>query len=557
MAYAAPINDIRFALEAAGLPRLGPSFPELDAALLEAILDGAAAMAGEVLEPLNAVGDRAGATLEGDRVRTPPGFPQAYAAFAAGGWQGLAVDPAWGGQGLPKAVAFAVFEMAHAANLAFSLAPLLTFGAVEALLQHGSPALRQAYLPKLVSGEWTGTMNLTEPQAGSDVGALAARAEPLDGETYAITGQKIYITWGEHDLTENIVHLVLARAPGAPAGSKGLTLFLAPKILPDGARNALRCIGLERKMGLHASPTCTMAFEGAKAWRIGGEGEGMAAMFTMMNSARLNVGLEGVGVAEAATQAALAHAETRVQGRAEGVEGAVPLARHPDVARMLALMKAKTMAGRAMAYSAAIAADEAERAEGAPARAAAQARVDLLTPIVKAWCTDMACEVASLGVQVHGGAGFVEGIAAQLYRDARILPIYEGTNGIQAIDLVGRKLRGGALEALLEEGAGIADACRAAPGLEGLAQRLEAGLKAVTEEAAWLRAAPARQDVLAGASPFLRMAGDVTGGMFLARGALAAPAYAPLARFYGDAVLSVTPALSAQARIGAALLFAV
>ncbi|MEZ5996543.1 MAG: acyl-CoA dehydrogenase [Hyphomonadaceae bacterium] len=533
MTYSAPIADIRFALEAcADVWSLEARFPELDSDTLGAILDAAGALARETLAPLNRAGDRAGVSLRDGAVAAAPGFREAYEAFTAGGWQGLAADPAYGGQGLPRAVALAAMEMAHSANMSFGLCPMLNAGAIEALEQHGTPEQKALYLGKLISGEWTGTMNLTEPQAGSDLGALTTRAAPRADGAYAITGQKIFITWGEHDLTPNIIHLVLARIEGAPAGSSGISMFIVPKILPGGARNAVRCIGLEEKMGIHASPTCTMAYEGATGWLIGQENKGLAAMFTMMNAARLNVGLQGVAVAEAATQKALAYAKERKQGGALIIE-------HPDVRRMLMTMKAKTQAGRALCYATAVAADAGDKA-----------REDVLTPLAKAWCTDMGVEVASLGVQVHGGMGFVEeGGAAQFYRDARIAPIYEGTNGIQAIDLYGRKLvrdRGEAMQALIEEGRMVAGANHV---------ELSAGLDALAEATAYMLAAP-REDALAGANAYLQLAGDVVGAMLLAQGCArgADAEQTALERYYERTVLARAPSRLAEVRIGAGAL---
>ena len=444
MTYVAPIADIRFALEAcADFWSLRGRYPDLDADLLAAILDGAGALASDTLAPLNRSGDQAGVTLKDSVVTVAPGFREGYEAFKQGGWQGLAANSTYGGQGLPRALALAVMETVHSANMSFALLPMLTLGAIEAIEQHGAPDQKRLYLEKLVSGEWSGAMNLTEPQAGSDLGAITTKAVARVDGSYAITGQKIFITWGEHDCASNIIHLVLARIEGAPAGSKGISMFIVPKFRDgDGSRNAVRCIGLEEKMGIHASPTCTLAYEGATGWLIGEENKGLAAMFTMMNAARLNVGMSGVGVAEAAYQKALAYARDRKQGGKLIIE-------HPDIRRMLMTMRAKIQAGRAICYATAVAADAGDKA-----------REDLLTPIAKAWCTDLGVEVASLGVQIHGGMGFVEeGGAAQFYRDARIAPIYEGTNGIQAIDLYGRKLladRGDAMRALIAE-------CRRAP----------------------------------------------------------------------------------------------
>jgi alkylation response protein AidB-like acyl-CoA dehydrogenase len=579
MTYLAPTADIRFALEAAAqlwsLKHDG-AFPDLEGDLLAAILEAAGALASDRLAPLNQSGDREGVRLENGLVRAAAGFGEAYQAFMAGGWQGLTADPAYGGQGLPRAVGLAVYEMIHGANMAFGLAPMLTLGAIEALEAHGDEELKALYLPKIVSGAWTGTMNLTEPQAGSDVGALTTRAEPLGDGSFAITGQKIYITWGDHDMTENIVHLVLARLPDAPAGSKGVSLFLVPKVLPEtGVRNQVRCIGLERKMGIHASPTCTMAFEGARGWLIGGENRGLACMFTMMNSARLNVGMQGVAVAEAAYQKALSYARERRQGKAEAdaEKGPSPILMHADVRRMLLTMKAKIQAGRAICYATAMAADQAHCAPSDEARKAAKAREDILTPIAKAWCTDMGVEVASQGVQVHGGMGFVEdGGAAQFYRDARIAPIYEGTNGIQAIDLIGRKLTGdggAAMMAVIEEARAIAaDACATQRfAMEKTGQRLLAGANALEQATSFILAAQSadRRDALAGATPYLNLAGDVVGGMLLLRGVLAAQSVGTdpqtaksqeaLVGFYGEAVLAGAPNRLAGVTLGADILF--
>jgi alkylation response protein AidB-like acyl-CoA dehydrogenase len=533
MTYRAPVGDIRHAMEAcAGLWTLRDRFADLDETLLAAILDAGAVLAAETLAPLNRVGDRVGLSLEDGVVRTPPGFREAYAAFCAGGWLGLAADPAYGGQGLPRAVALAVMEMVHAANMSFGLCPLLSAGAIDAIALHGAPDQKQLYLAKLISGEWTGTMNLTEPQAGSDLGALTTKALPQADGSYAITGQKIFITWGEHDLTDNIIHLVLARIEGAPAGSKGLSLFIVPKLRDeDGSRNAVRCIGIEEKMGIHASPTCTMAYEGATGWLIGAENRGLAAMFTMMNAARLNVGLQGVAVAEAAYQKALSYAKERKQGGALIVE-------HPDVRRMLLTMKAKIQAGRALCHATAVAADAGD-----------EAMENLLTPIAKAWCTEMAVEVASLGVQVHGGMGYVEeGGAAQYYRDVRITPIYEGTNGIQAIDLYGRKLLGDRGEAMARL---IADA-RAMAQTDGLLASATDALERATSH----MLSAARPDALAGAAAYLKLAGDVAGAMLLARGAARSDdnEQRALSRYFCGAVLPHAPALLAEVKLGEAAL---
>ncbi|HEX8902843.1 acyl-CoA dehydrogenase [Vitreimonas sp.] len=522
MTYTAPIADMRFALEAcADFWSLRARYPDLDEDLLAAILEGAGALAAETLAPLNRSGDRARVSLVNDVVAAPPGFREAYEVFKQGGWQGLAADPTYGGQGLPRSLALAVMETLHAANMSFALLPMLTLGAIEAIEHHGAPDQKALYLEKLISGEWSGTMNLTEPQAGSDLAALTTKAAPQADGSYAITGQKIFITWGEHDLAPNIIHLVLARIEGAPPGSKGISLFIVPKFRDeDGSRNAVRCIGLEEKMGIHASPTCTMAYEGATGWLIGEENHGLAAMFTMMNAARLNVGMEGVGVAEAAYQKALAYAKERKQG--------LVIIEHPDVRRMLLTMRAKIQAGRAICYACAVAADGGDKA-----------MEDLLTPIAKAWSTDLGVEVASLGVQIHGGMGFVEeGGAAQFYRDARIAPIYEGTNGIQAIDLYGRKLLGDRGEAM---GRVIAMARDAAAQSKDprVAARLGDAATALEEATDYMLSAE-RNDALAGASAYLSLAGDVIGGMLMARGVAKTEdaEKAALLAFYAEIVLS-------------------
>ncbi len=436
MTYKPPIAEQRFVLdhvvriaELAAHDRFAAASPDM----VDAILEGAGAFAAGEWAPLNRVGDTNNPQWRDGVVTMPPGFRDAYRAYVEGGWGTIDGDPDHGGQGLPFALGFLVSEDLGTANMGFNLCPVLTAGAVEAIAHHGTAEQQAAYLPKLISGEWSGTMNLTEPQAGSDVGALRTAASPAADGSWRIKGTKIFITFGEHDLADNIVHLVLARTPDAPGGTKGISLFLVPKMRPDGSRNDLRCVSIEHKLGIRASPTCVMSYgdeDACHGWLIGSEMGGMRAMFTMMNVARLNVGLQGVQIAERATQQSVAYAQDRVQGR--------PIIDHPDVRRMLIRMKALTEGARALAYLAAGNVDRARLGlEGA------QARVDLLTPLVKAYCTDIGCEVASLGIQIHGGMGFVEETgAAQHYRDARIAPIYEGTNGIQAADLVGRKLAG-------------------------------------------------------------------------------------------------------------------
>ena len=587
--YAAPLADMRFALaelagmgEIAGLPGCEQATPDL----VDAVLEEAGKLAGGVLAPLNRVGDQQGSRLENGVVRTPDGFKDAYAKYVEGGWNALPFEIEHGGQGLPMALSTAVLEMWNSANMGFALCPLLNVGAVEALTAHGTEEQKRLYLPKLVSGEWTGTMNLTEPQAGSDVGALRSRAV-RDGDHFRITGQKIFITYGEHDLTANIVHLVLARLPDAPAGTKGISLFIVPKFLvnPDGslgARNDVRCVSLEHKLGIHASPTCVLAYgdnDGAVGYLVGEENRGMECMFTMMNSARLNVGLQGVAIAERAYQQARDFARQRVQGKpvtARSGAGALPIIHHPDVRRMLLAMRAQTETMRALAYYTAGAIDRARHHPDADTRVTQQRRVDLLIPVVKAWSTDLGVEIASIGMQVHGGMGFIEETgAAQHLRDARIAPIYEGTNGIQANDLVGRKLLrdgGAAARELIDEMRAIDGALASRPGDDIAAIRalLAAGIDAFAAgSAAMLETAaaePARG--LAGAVPYLKLAGTVVGGWLMARAALAAQdrlaqdegdagfneAKLLAARFYAEHVLALAPALLPALRGGATVM---
>jgi alkylation response protein AidB-like acyl-CoA dehydrogenase len=540
------------------------------AELADPVLEEAARFAAAELDPLNQPADRTGSVLENGIVRTPPGFREAYRRYAEGGWMGLACDPAHGGQGLPLALATPVVEMWNSACMAWALCPLLSFGAIDMLAAHGTPEQQRLYLKKLVSGEWTGTMNLTEPQAGSDLGMLRTRAVPRQdarwGEHYRITGQKIFITYGDHDLTDNIIHMVLARTPDAPPGSRGISLFVVPKFLPDadgrpGERNDLRALRLEEKLGIHASPTCVMSYgegDGAIGWRIGEENRGLEAMFTMMNSERLLVGVQGVAIAERAYQQARDYARTRVQGQPAGMprgKGAdtPPIIHHPDVRRMLLSMRAAIEAMRALAYFAAAAIDASRRTDDREAQFRAQRRADLLIPVVKAWCTDLGVEIASTGIQVHGGMGYIEETgAAQYLRDARIAPIYEGTNGIQANDLVGRKLgrdQGEAARDLIAEmRASLAalDARELAP----LRQPLADGIDALDRATAHLVAAdPAA--AAAGSVPYLQLFGTVTGGWLTARVAAAslrqpddAMTRAKLAtvRFYAEHFLARAPA---------------
>ena len=570
MPFRAPVDDLRFALDVAGLPQVtAAGFPDADAETVGAVLQAAGAFADQVLAPLNRPGDVAGARFENGRVFAAPGFADAYRAYAAGGWTSLATAPAHGGQGLPKAVSLAVFEMVHAANMAFGLCPMLSEAAMEALAAHATPRQQALYLPKLVSGAWTGAMNLTEPQAGSDLSQVRATAEP-DGEGgYRITGTKIYITWGDHDVADNILHLVLARLPDAPPGVKGISLFLAPKRMVEedgslGAANALRPGGIEHKLGIHASPTCTMLYEGAHAELVGRPNEGLAHMFTMMNAARLNVGAEGVGIAERAYQGALEYARERRQGRsAWSADPSAPILDLPDVRRMLMVMKSRIEAARGLCLTVATAADLARVGADDAARAAARRREELLTPVAKAWSTDVGVEVASLAVQVAGGMGYVEETGlAQHYRDARIAPIYEGTNGIQAVDLAGRKLAmdgGAGLRELLADVRWAAGACEGE--LTPVGARLAAAADACEAAGAWLVVRRGSADALAGASAFLRLVGDVAGGWVHARSALLARSDAAhagrvasttaLARFYADHTLCAAPGLLAQVCAGA------
>jgi acyl-CoA dehydrogenase len=546
MAYRAPVNDMLLALNHG-------------AGLQAAVLEEAGRFASDVLAPLNAVGDEHGIKLDGGKVTTAPGWPDAYQRWTAAGWNAVSGPEGFGGQGLPLAVNAACTEIWSASNIAFGLCPLLTLSAIEALDAHGSDELKKIYLEKLVSGEWTGTMQLTEPQAGSDVGALRTRAERAPDGSYRISGTKIFITYGDHDMTDNIVHFVLARLPDAPAGTKGISLFLIPKFLVNadgslGARNDIYASGVEHKLGMHASPTCTMTMGdhgGAIGYLVGEENRGMLCMFTMMNQARLGVGLEGVGIADRAYQQALAYAQERRQGRAIGKKdnGSDPILVHPDVKRMLMQMRALTAGARTICYATAVALDISVRAKDAKVRTEAAARGALLTPIAKAFSTDIGNEVASLGVQIHGGMGFIEETgAAQHYRDARITPIYEGTNGIQAIDLVTRKLAangGASVWALLDELSSIVGQVEASndPAFGTTGAKLRDALASLERASRWLleRVVSAPNDALAGATPYLRLFGSALGGCMLANEALAARGngdagerYVTLARFFAE-----------------------
>ncbi len=559
MTYRAPLKSLALAMKTAGHPALmGLGFPDLDDDTVAAVLESAGAFAENELAPLNRQGDAVGARYANGVVTAAPGFADAYQAFVAQGWNSLSADPEHGGQGLTKAMELAVFEMVHAANMAFGLCPMLTQGAIEALALHGTERQKRLVLPKLVSGEWTGTMNLTEPQAGSDLASVTTRAEPDGKGGYRLTGQKIYITWGDHDVAENICHLVLARTPDAPPGVKGISLFLATKKLVDdqgraGALNDLRPGSIEHKLGIHGSPTCIMLFEGAQAELVGELNSGIAHMFVMMNAARLQVGVQGVAIAERAFQQALAFAQERKQGRTAW--GGETIFGHPDVRRTLTLMRAKIEAARAICITTGVLSDLARLAQTQAERDVAKARQELLTPIAKAWSTDIGVEVASMGVQVHGGMGFIEETgAAQHYRDARIAPIYEGTNGIQAIDLAGRKLAmqdGGVMDALCAEMQQTVHVLAGTPGLEIVGTRLDAGVAALERATDWMLAHKG-PDALSGATAYLKLAGDVIGGWMLAKQALEvagsdddwSKSKAVLARVFAGQVLAQAPGLA-------------
>jgi alkylation response protein AidB-like acyl-CoA dehydrogenase len=576
MTYRAPVADIIYSLKhVAGLATAIDEgrFGDLDLETAESVIGQAGKFATEALAPLDVVGDREGARCANGVVTTPTGFRDAYRRWAEAGWAGVTANPEYGGMGLPHAVAAGCNEMWSGASMGFALCPLLGEGAIGALEVYGSDALRATYLSRLVSGEWTGTMNLTEPQAGSDLSAVKTRAERAPDGSYRLTGQKIFITYGEHDMAGNIVHLVLARLPDAPPGTRGISLFLAPKILvkPDGSlgpRNDVRCASIEHKLGIHASPTCVMVYGdagGATAYLVGEENRGLAAMFVMMNAARLGVGLQGVAIAEKAYQKALAYARERRQGRA-GAGGMSPIIEHPDVKRMLVTMKALVQAARGICHLTAMAIDLAQHADGAEARAAAGERAALLTPVAKAFSTDVGDEVASLGVQVHGGMGFIEETgAAQYLRDSRIASIYEGTNGIQAIDLVQRKLplSGGAtLKREIADMRAIVAAVAASGETEfgATAARLGEAVDALEQASAYLGGALGADlaSALAGATSYLRLFGLALGGVCLAKAGLAAlsqPAERGRigrARFFAEKLATAAPGLARSIASGAA-----
>lgn len=536
--YKAPLKDMSFALRHnARMEQLAqlPGFEEATDDMVSAILEEAGKVANGILSPLNEVGDNTGVKLVGDEVPTPEGFKEAYQQFSEGAWGSLQFDPEFGGQGLPYSLSIPVMEMWQSANMAWGLCPLLSQGAVEAIFHNASDELKAQYLPQLISGEWTGTMNLTEPQAGSDLAAIRSKAE-REGDHYRIKGQKIFITWGEHDMADNIVHLVLARLPDAPPGVKGISLFVVPKFMVNedgslGERNDVKCVSLEHKLGIHASPTCVMAFgddEGAIGYLVGEENKGLACMFTMMNNARLAVGLQGVAISERAYQHALEYAHDRVQSPAVGTKEAGPIIRHADVRRMLLTMKSITEAGRALAYDACASLDFAHNSVDTETKAKESARAAYLTPIVKGWCTEVAQEVTSLGVQIHGGMGFIEETgAAQHYRDARILPIYEGTNAIQALDLVGRKTlfdRGEAGAAVQAEIAELVSALEAQGEFAAEATALKTALEQAQTAQTQLLEGAADDALMPGsvAYNYLMLMGTLCGGWQLLRSALAA-----------------------------------
>jgi len=591
--YRAPLADMQFVLnDVAGLSQVAslPGFEDATPDTVTAILEEAGRFATEVLDPLNASGDREGSKrLPDGSVKTPAGFKDAYRQYIENGWNGLTKASHYGGQHLPQLVATPIEEMWHASNMAFDLCPLLTQGAIDAIELCGTPEQKAKFLPSMVSGKWTGTMNLTEPQAGSDLAAVRTRAVPQGDGTYKLFGQKIFITFGEHDLTDNIIHLVLARTPTAPEGVKGISLFLVPKFVVNddgslGARNDVHCVSIEHKLGIHASPTAVLAYGdngGAVGYLIGEENRGLEYMFIMMNQARFSVGMEGVGISERAYQRAVAYARDRVQGRAPGAERAAkpgPIIDHPDIRRMLMTMRAHTEAMRAVGYVTAAAVDNARHAPDASARAQHQSFVDLMIPIVKGWCTETAQEVTSLGVQVHGGMGYIEETgAAQHYRDARIITIYEGTTGIQANDLIGRKTArdGGAtarhVAAQIDKVAAHL-ASQADTSLNAIGLRLAAATASLQSAIEWVAQTFSAQARVAhaGSVPYLKLWGLVAGGWELARSAKVAAdrlqdgmgdpgfmrAKIATARFYAECLLPQADAIAQSVINGSATVLA-
>ena len=581
MTYRAPVEKMLFAMRHAASMDEKISdglYPDLSDGITEAVLEEAARFANERLAPLNKIGDKQGAKFKDGDVKTPDGWRATYQDWAKAGWNGLASSPEFGGQGLPILLNAACSEMWNAANMAFALNPLLSCGAIEALLAHGTSELQNQYLTKLISGEWTGTMNLTEPQAGSDLSALRTKAVKHENGTYLIFGTKIYITYGEHNCSENIIHLVLARLPDAPHGTRGISLFLVPKFLVNrdgtlGDRNDVRCSGIEHKLGIHASPTCTMIYGdkgGAAGWLIGEENKGLACMFTMMNNARLNVGIQGVAIADRAYQQAVWFAKERRQGRAnEGravgasITGMSAIIDHPDIKRMLLDMRSKTAAARAICYVTAAKLDEFHRLNNTEAKQAAFEHASLLIPLSKAFSTDIGVEVASIGIQVHGGMGYVEETGvAQYLRDARIATIYEGTNGIQAIDLIARKLpqSGGAtVKSVIEDYMSISQQFLLTN--SRLGKILTDGVKALGTATSWmLNTYPKNpNDALAGATPYLKLFSFIAGGVYLAKAAISAkqsgdPLFAEAmqdCQFFIENHVSTSDALAASIMEGA------
>ena len=529
--YNAPVKDMLFTMKhLAGLDQVAalPGYEEASEDLVTAIVEEAARFTGQVLAPINASGDQHGSNIEGDGVVTPPGFKEAYQQYVAGGWSSLAGDAQYGGQGLPELVAAPLGEMVAAANMSFSLAPLLSAGALNALMSHASDDLLAIYAEKMTSGEWSGTMNLTEPQAGSDLSLVRTKAVP-QGDHYLISGQKIYITWGDHDMAENVIHLVLARLPDAPEGTRGISLFVVPKFLVNadgtlGERNDAYAVSLEHKLGIHASPTCTMSFGdngGAVGHLVGQENSGLAHMFTMMNHARIGVGGQGLSISDRAYQDAVWYAKDRVQG------GGKTIINHPDVRRMLMVMRASTEAMRALLYSTYAHTDNAHKNSDKDSAKASSKRADLMTPIVKGWCTEMSNELTSLGIQVYGGMGFVEETGvAQHYRDSRILAIYEGTNGIQAMDLIGRKLTrdgGSGYQALIDE---MKETLASVKGegekLASIATRLAAGIVTLEQAVTWALDNKDSDELNSASFNLLMLTGYICGGWHMARAAVAA-----------------------------------
>ncbi|MEE8457449.1 MAG: acyl-CoA dehydrogenase family protein [Acidimicrobiia bacterium] len=578
--YTPPVRDISFSLDTISdiesIIAL-PEFDHVDPDMIDGVLDEAARFFSEVFAPTNEIGDEKGAFLDNGNVITPDEFKPVWSKLVNAGWTAVTGSPEYGGHGFPKTVGLAISEMMASANLAFSLNPMLTGSGITLLTRHGSSELRDQYLAKLISCEWTGTMVLTEPEAGSDLGAVRTKAVRNGDGSYAISGSKTFITWGDHDLTDNIIHLVLARTPDAPAGTKGISLFVVPKfILEDdgspGKRNAVEIVSIEHKLGIHASPTCVMSFDGATGYLVGEQNEGMRYMFTMMNQARLEVGLEGLSVAERAYEHAAEYAKKRIQGRAVGSTESSPIIAHADVRRMLMTMKAYTEAMRCLLYDAAAAEDRHHNAPDEVARTAAGNRLALLTPIAKSWCSDRGVEIASIGVQVLGGMGFIEESgAAQFYRDVRITPIYEGTNGIQALDLVLRKLpldNGSVISNYLDEIAALDKPLEeGGEELGDLGIQLAAAVECVRRATEWLNSSDDVRARMAGATPYQEMLGTLAGGYYLARQALAAlpdagsdpwlAAKVSTARFYGVNLLPKVHGLLAGVTDGPDLLFAI